>query len=195
MRIPGPIQFILGDSAMSQPLALPLEVYDSAGRAVTVFDGSAMVRDSDIAMLRGLTLYPLARGITLASAHVGVHDAAIGVHVYQRVDSLATLDTMLRVIPKRRLFAVPLHFRPGDVERRKLPAGPWMLTMLPEVDTTRNGIHLRIENAVCHAGFLNTPRRFGCRSDGDATVVLYRGFVPRDTSVATGYLLVRWLFQ
>ena len=77
VRIPGPLQFVLGDSALSRPLALPVEAYDSAARRVALVAGSAMVGDSGVASLRGLMLYPRSRGITLAWAHVGDGDGAV----------------------------------------------------------------------------------------------------------------------
>lgn len=194
VQIPGPVQFILGDSAMSRPRALPVEAHDAYGRLVTMIGGTAGVRDTSIAALEGLTLSPRVRGITSAGVHVGDHGAGIGVHIYQRVDSLSSLDTLLRVPPHQRLFAVPLRLRPGEFERRQLPAGQWMLAMLPESDSAEGGVRLRIERASCRSRLLNTPRRFGCRSSGDAAVVLYRPFAQADTSPSQGYLLVRWMF-
>ena len=193
VRIPGPLQFVLGDSDMMRPFAVPLEAYDKAGRPVSMIAGALTV-DTAVATLRGLMLSPRARGISVVSAQVGDRDARIGVHIYQRVASLASVDTILRVVPGQRLFAVPLRLRPGEFERRRLPPGPWMLAMLPENDSSDNGIHLRIEHAHCTSHLLNTPRRFGCRSDGEASVVVYRSFAPGDTSVREGYLLVRWTF-
>ncbi len=195
LRIPGPLQFVLGDSDMSKPVAIPLQAFDKRGRPVVTFAGAATV-DTTVATLEGLTLSPRARGISVLSAQVGDRDTRIGVHVYQRVASLASIDTLLRVVPNQRLFAVPLRLKPGEYERRRLPPGPWMLAMLPEDDSSASGIHLRVENARCTAHLLNTPRRFGCRSDGDASIVLYRSFSsPADRSMREGYLLVRWTFQ
>ena len=96
VRIPGPLQFILGDSEMNRPLPLPVEAYGADSRRVVVFAGSADVLDSGVATLRGLILYPRARGITLAGAYIGDRTAAIGVHIYQRVSTPTALDTLLR---------------------------------------------------------------------------------------------------
>jgi hypothetical protein len=188
------MQFILGDSEMSRPLRLPIEAYGADGRPVTLFVAAVSIADSGVAALKGLTLYPRSRGITMAWARIGNRDAGIGVHIYQRVSTLAALDTMVRVPPNQRLFAVPLRLETGQSYRQRLPPGGWMLTMLPEDDHDPNRIRLRIEGADCQANLLNTPRRFGCGAGPNAAVIIYRPFRKRDASIETGYLLVRWLF-
>jgi hypothetical protein len=195
VRIPGPLQFILGDSAYTRPYALPVTAYGPDGRPVHLVVGRVSVGDTAIATLRGLTLHPRARGITQAGAHIGDGSAAMGVHVYQRVDTLGALDTLLRVRPAQRLFAVPLRLARGELRRQRLPPGGWMLAMLPEAERGPTGIGLRVEGAACHPNFLNAPRRFGCEAGPDASVVVYRPFGSERDSVATGYLLVRWLFR
>ena len=194
VRFPGPVQFILGDSEMNRPVPLPVSAYGADGRLVVVFAGRAEVPDSGVATLRGLILYPRSRGITHAGVYIGERAAWTGVHVYQRVDTLAALDTLLRVDPQQRLFAVPLRLEGGEFTRQRLPPGGWMLTMLPEEDHDANGIRLRIEGAACQANLLNTPRRFGCWAGPNAAVVIYRPFASRQTPAESGYLLVRWLF-
>lgn len=194
VRLPGPIQFILGDTALSRPRALAVEAYDMHGRPVALFAGGAHVIDSGVAALRGLTLHPRSRGITLVGARVGDRSAVMGLHIYQRVGTLAALDTLLRVPPEQRLFAVPLRLERGEFHRQRLPPGEWMLAMLPEEDTDPTRIHLRVEGAHCDPNFLNAPRRFGCHVGPDGVVTVYRPFGGRTASVATGYLLVRWMF-
>lgn len=194
VRLPGPLQFILGDSEMDGPSLLPVTAYGPDGHPVVVFSGRADVVDNGVAVLRGLTLYPRSRGITRTDAYIGDRGAAVGVHVYQRVDTLGALDTLLRVIPEQRLFAVPLHLGSGELLRQRLPPGSWMLTMLPELDPDPYGVRLRIEGASCQANIFNTPRRFACSAGSSAKVIIYRSFRKNDTRVATGYLLVRWLF-
>ena len=195
VRIQGPLQFILGDSARSGPVQIPLEAYGADARPIAHFVAGVSVRDTSIATLRGLTLSPRARGITQVDARIGDRDTRMGVHVYQRVPSLAALDTLLRVSPGQRLFAVPLSLSPGEFIRERLPRGEWMLVMVPEEDVAPDRIRLRVEGARCRDHFLNgSPRRWGCYVKSDASVVLYRPFGRAPASVATGYLLVRWLF-
>ncbi|MDQ3519930.1 MAG: hypothetical protein M3466_16210 [Gemmatimonadota bacterium] len=195
VRFPGPVQFIINDSQMSRPRKLPVSTYGPDGRPVALFAGGARVEDSSVAALHGLTVYPRTRGITMAGVAIGDRSAAIGLHIYQRVGTLAALDTILRVRPQQRLFAVPLRLESGELHRQRLPPGGWMLTMLPENgDHDSSGIRLRVEGATCQANLLNTPRRFGCSAGSDAAVVVYRAFRSRDASVATGDLLVRSLF-
>ena len=43
LTISGPVQFVLGDSALSQPVEVPLAAYDSAGRPVTMLAGLVKV--------------------------------------------------------------------------------------------------------------------------------------------------------
>jgi hypothetical protein len=174
LRIPGPIQFILGDDSLSRARDLPVEAYARNGRRLFGFSGRAKMRDSRIASLNGLTLTPHARGITIASLWSQGINTAIGVHVYQRVASLASLDTLLRIPPDGQLLAIPLALAPGEQQRQRLPAGQWMLTMLPESDTTPDGVRLRVEGAQCTPNLLNTPRRFGCRVAKTAEIVVYR---------------------
>lgn len=195
VRIPGPLQFILDDSVLSRPLSLPLFVFGVDGRPITSFVASVGVKDTGIATLRGRTLYARARGITAVGAHIGDREAGMGVHVYQRVSSLTALDTLLHVPERQRLFAVPLRLTPGELLRQRLPPGSWMLAMLPEGETAPERIQLRIEGSHCKDHFLNSPRRWGCDAGPDATVILYRPLGRPQAPAATGYLLVRWLFQ
>lgn len=194
VRLPGPLQFILGDSILSRPFLLPLSAYGANGRPIAPYTASVGVKDSSVAALRGSTLAPRSRGITGIGAHIGDRDAWIGVHVYQRVGSLAALDTALRVPDRQRLFAAPVRLDNGDLIRQRLPPGQWMLTMLSETDTAPDRIHLRIEGAHCQANFFQSVRRWGCTAGPNATVLLYRPFGHGKPEEASGYLLVRWLF-
>jgi hypothetical protein len=194
VRFPGPIQFILGDTEMERPRVFPVSAFGANGRPVAILAGSVDVLDTSVAMLHGLRLYPVSRGITIADASFGDRSASIGIHIYQRVDTLAALDTLLRVDRKQRLFAVPLRLESGEFTRQRLPPGGWMLTMLPEENKDPNPIRLRVEGAACEANIFNTPRRFVCSAGPSASVIIYRPFRKSQTSVERGYLLVRWLF-
>ncbi len=194
VRLPGPLQFVLGDTALTRPIPLTFVAYDASAHPISPARATAGVGDSLVARLHGLLLSPQGRGITWAGVRVGESDGVTGVHVYQRVATLAALDTLLRVRDVQRLFAIPLRMARGDNRRQHLPPGDWMLVMLPETDTTMGRIHLRVEGARCQEHFLNAPRRWGCHVDSGATVVLYRPFRGSQPSTATGYLLVRWLF-
>lgn len=195
VRIPGPLQFVLGDSGLSRPLSLPLSAYDTNGRPIIRYGASVGVKDTGIATVRGLTLFPRKRGITALGAHIGDREAGIGVHVYQRVSSLGAVDTILRVRPDQRLFAAPLQLRTGELIRQRLPPGDWMLAMLPETDSAPDRLQLRIEGAHCQEHFLNSPRRWGCHAGPDAAMIIYRPFGRPQAPAAVGYLLVRWLFS
>lgn len=191
VRIPGPIQFILGDSVLGRPREVPLEAYGRDGQAVVLIAGSLGIMNREIASLSRLTMTPHQPGATLAWAYVGEREARIGVHVYQRVDALDALDTVTRIPPKRRLIAVPLRLAAGESQRQHLPPGSWMLSMLPEDDDASMRVHLRVEGAMCNP--VLTARRFICGSRVGATVVLYRPAGSADSPTANGDLLVRWM--
>jgi len=193
VSIAGPIQFILGDSALSQPRSLVAQAYSPDGRPVSIFTVRVGVADSRVAMLRGTTLYPRSRGSTVVSVHVGDREAGTGVHIYQRVESLDALDTLLLVHPKQRSFAVPLRLEAGRQYRQSLPPGHWMLAMLPAEDHGQHPIRMELDSAVCALNLLNDPRRLGCEAGSRATVVVYRPSVRDEPAMASGYLLVRWL--
>jgi hypothetical protein len=194
VRIPGPIQFVLGDSALSQPQVIPVGVYSADGTPVSPFTLTLSV-GSDVATLQGTTLYPRARGITSADARVGDREAGTGVHIYQRVEGFDALDTLLRVDPHGRLFAVPLRLEAGSLYRQRLPPGQWMLSMMPRNDHGPNPIRFRVDSAACAWNLLNDPGRLGCGTGSRASVAVFRTPDPGVPEVAEGYLLVRWLFN
>ena len=196
VQIPGPLQFVLGDSLLSQPRLIPVAAYDANRRAVSQLAGTLTLLDTSLAHISGTTLFPRSRGISVVGAHVGSGSGWIGLHIYQRVDSLSALDTLLHVRPHQRLFAVPLRLAPGESRSRRLPPGMWMVTTQAQTQDGPKPFRVRVENAAsCLPNLLNDPGRFGCRTGGNATVVVYRPFVAGDTASAAGYLLVRWMFQ
>jgi len=187
------MQFILGDSQLSQPRSLAVGAYGADGRPVAKFTLSEGLVDSRVASLRETMVSPRAPGRTIAWVHVGDKDAETGVHVYQRVVALDALDTLLRVHPEQRMFAVPLHLAPGQHFRQRLPPGGWMLALLPTGHPAPNPIRLHVDGAACQSDLLNDPGRLGCGATSHASVVVFRPPESRDPVVATGYLLVGWL--
>ncbi len=195
VRIPGPIQFVLGDSALSRPRELAVGAYGADRRPVATLTVKIAVADSHVAALRGTTLNPRSQGSTLVGVYIGDRHAATGVHVYQRVNGLDALDTLLRVHPERRAFAVPLRLEGATQYRQRLPPGHWMLALLPLQDRDATSIRIRVEGAACGSTFLNDPGRLGCDAGSNATVVVYRPFERRELAVPSAYLLVRGLFE
>ena len=191
VQVQGPIQFVLGDSELGRPRALPLGVYSSDGRPVSLYTASIFLADSDVATLRGTTIYPLSPGPTVVGVHIGDRDGGTGVHIYQRVDGLAAVDTLLRVHPGRRAFAVPLRMERGTQYRQRLPPGDWMLTLLPREQSGPNPIHMFVDGAACDSNLLNDLGRLGCGAGSRASVIVYRPFSRRPSKPATAYLLVR----
>jgi hypothetical protein len=192
LMISGPVQFVLGDSALSQPIEVPLAAYDSNGRPVTMLAGFLKVLRTPIATARGSMLIPDSQGVTLLKAWAGHEAAVTGLHIYKRVD-LATLDTLRRVDGYHRQIAVPIRVRPGEELRLALPHGEWMITTFA-ADQPPGAFRLRFENASCTPNLLNDPERFGCRTATGAAVIVSRRVRSRDTSAITGYLLVRGFY-
>jgi hypothetical protein len=195
LRMNGPLQFVLGDSLLGRPQELPIEAYGPDGHRVVLISGYADTGDTAVAALHGLTLYPRRRGISGTFVRVGDRTARTGVHVYERMATLAGLDTALRIEPERRELAVPIDLARGEYLRQRLPQGSWMLAMLPEDEREANGISLHVDGAECTPNILNTPRRFGCHSGPNATLTVYRPIRAKGPEVARADLLVRWLFM
>jgi hypothetical protein len=195
LRMNGPLQFVLGDSMLGQPKELPIDAYGPDGRRVVLISGYANIGDSNVAALHGLTLYPRRRGISGTFVRVGDRTVKVGVHVYQRIATLAGLDTVLRIVPEQRQLAVRLDLSRGEFQRQRLPPGSWMLAMLPEEEEQANGIRLHVEGAECTPHLLNTPRRFACYSGAHATLIVYRSLHAKGPAVASADLLVRWIFN
>jgi len=120
VQIQGPIQFVLGDSELGRPRAFPLGVYSADQRPVSLYTASIFLADSDVATLRGATIYPRSPGPTVVGVHIGDRDAGTGVHIYQRVDGLAALDTLVRVHPR----AASLRRATPYGKRHAIPPAP-----------------------------------------------------------------------
>jgi hypothetical protein len=193
VQVQGPIQFVLGDSKFGRPRAFPLGVYGADGRPVSLFTASIFLLDSNVAKLRGTTIDPRLQGVSLVEVHIGDHEGGTGVHIYQRVGALDALDTLLRVHPQRRQFAVPLRMESGAQYWQHLPPGGWMLTLLPQEEHDPNPIRIFVDGAVCDSNFLNDPGRLGCSVGSRASVIVYRPFARPASAPASAYLLVRGL--
>jgi hypothetical protein len=178
LHIPGPIQFVLGDTAQD----MSIEAFDPDGHRVYLLAGTADIFDTTIASLDGLRLTPRSPGSTVASFRAGERSAGVGVHVYERV---ATLDGLR---PEQGYVAMSLRLVSGEVRRWHLPAGEWMLTMLPYEDEAR-GLRLRIEGANCLPAPL-TRRRYVCLAKNDASVIVYHPST-KSAPDLTGELLLR----
>jgi hypothetical protein len=178
VRIAGPIQFMLGDTARQ----LPIAVLGPDGRPVDLLEGQVWIEDSSVATVEGLRVRPRAPGATLLAVTIGNRDGAAGVHVYERA---STLDGLRQ---ERRLLAVPLRLTPGDMRRWHLPAGEWMLTMWPEEDEGR-GLRLRLEGANCVRSRIS-KRRYQCLVRDEASVIVYAPWQAAPSSELIGTLAV-----
>lgn len=162
LHIAGPIQFVLGDSSQ----VIPLEATGLDGRPVLLIAGTVSTMRADVvAMEGGLRVRALTAGVSLTSVQVGDEQARVGVHVYEPVSTLNGLRA------DQQLVIVPLRLASGEVRRWHLPAGIWMLTMMP-YEGEMGGLRLRVEGAQCMPAPI-TRRRIVCELNQSATVMVY----------------------
>lgn len=191
VHIQGPIQFVLGDPELSRAQSLSVGAYGADRRPVAPFNAAIGLVDSDVASLDGTTLTPRSRGKTIVWAHIGDRDGQTGVHIYQRVETLDALDTLLRIHPDQRFFAIPLRLESGRQIRHPLPPGHWMLSLLPR-EHLLNRIRVGVNSAACESGILNEPGRLGCETGSHSSIVIYRQAGASETAPAHAYLLIGW---
>jgi hypothetical protein len=181
LRMAGPLNLILGDSAQD----LPLLALGPDGRPVELLAGQATIVDSTVATLerRGtMRIRPRAVGATLVEVVLGDRSARAGVHVYERVSALPDRP------PIQRLVAVPLRLESGEMRRVPLGEGGWMVAMLPSADG-RPGPSFRIEGAQCRPAL--TERRYVCTAGPAAQVLVYHPWRAEPAPARTGELLLR----
>jgi hypothetical protein len=178
IAIAGPIQFLLGDTAQS----LGAKVLGLDGKQLDVIAGTVSLDDRAVAGAEGMRITPRGAGATLVTLTVGDSSARADVHVYQPLDALVNLR------PEQKFVAVRLSLRSNEYRRWSLPAGTWMLTMLPYKDAER-GIRLRVEGAKC-APETFTPRRITCAIKDSASVTVEHPSKARAPEME-GQLLVR----
>jgi hypothetical protein len=183
VRIDGPIQFLLPDSARE----MPLRVVDLDGNAVSLLSGKTDIIDTTVATIDGIRVIPKAPGVTVAGARFGNESAGVGVHVYEKVNSLDALEH------GKRFVGVWLRLGGAEMKSWTLPPGSWMLTMLPESDEVV-GIRLRIEGANCTPLQL-TKRRLGCFVKTAGKVIVYNPSTLATAPELTGMLLVRPIYN
>lgn len=162
LQLSGPMQLVVGDSSQRIPVvAIGLD-----DKPVDMFAGSVKTRvDSVIDIEPGLRLRARVAGGSLTTVYVGDVHASVGVHTYNRVNTLDGLRA-----EHQPAVILPLRLEGGEVRRWKLPPGGWMLAMLPYEDE-HGGLRLRIEGARCMPMRL-TPRRVGCEATGNAYLII-----------------------
>lgn len=179
LHIAGPIQFVLGDSAQG----IPLDALGVDDGPVDLLAGTvSTMRPSVVGVESGLRVSARTAGVSLTEVVVGDEHARVGVHVYAPVSTLDGLRA------NQRLVSISMRLESGEMRRWHLPAGQWMLTMMPYEDETR-GLRLRVEGAVCMPARL-TARRMVCASKQEVTIIVYHPWTP-GAPVLTGSLLVK----
>lgn len=173
-----PMQLNVGEAAKR----LPLKALDASLQEVDLLSGTATIANDSVASLEGLALLPKSAGATVVTVTIGNQTTSTGVHVYSPA---STLDSLGR---QHRFVSVPLELGPGEMRRWQIPPGEWMLTMLPEDDST--GIRMRIEGANCSDVRAFSPRRYICYARDTASVTVYHPQAGR-RAVLKGELLVK----
>jgi hypothetical protein len=160
IKVSGPVQFLVGDTALSlNPQVLGLD-----GKPLDVIAGSVSIDDRSVVGAEGMRLSPRSPGVAHVTLTVGDSSASTEAHVYQ------PLDALVKLTPEQPMVAVRLSLRSGEYRRWNLPAGTWMLTMLPYKDE-RRGIRLSVKGANC-APDTSTPRRISCSTKDSASVTV-----------------------
>lgn len=178
IQMNGPVEFLLGDTAQS----LVTQVRGLRGELLDVIAGTVAINDRAVAGAKGMRISARAAGAAQITLTVGDSSATAGVHVYE------PLDALVRLRPEQKFVAVRLSLRSGEYRRWTLPAGTWMLTMLPYKDEKR-GIRLKVVGADCVPEPI-TPRRISCTTADSAFVTVEHPSKLRAPELE-GQLLVR----
>ncbi len=166
---------------------LTLHVLDLDGNEVSLLSGKTDILDTTVATIEGIRVIPKAPGVTVAGVRFGNVSSGMGVHVYERVSTLDALQE------GKKFVGVSVRLAGGEVRSWSLPAGSWMLTMLPESDEA-NGVRLNIQGASC-SPLLLSRRRYGCFVRTPGKVTLYNPSTSITAPKVTGVLLVRPLYN
>lgn len=177
--IAGPIQFLLPDTAQE----MGIRVVDLDGNEVNLLKGTSDIMDTTVATIDGMKVIPKSPGATVAGVRFGNQSAGVGVHVYEKVN---TLDALWE---GKQFVGIPLQMSGGEMLSWHLPPGTWMLTMLPE-DDAEKGLQLRIEGANCIPLQL-TRRRYACLVKTESKVIVHHPSTSQSAARKTGKLLVR----
>lgn len=94
------------------------------GRSVRLLSARVAVEDSNIAVMNGLHIRPLAVGRTHLSVRVGDRSSGAAIRVFEEVPTLDGLRA------DQRLVAVPIRLIPGRREQWTLPEGTFSLVFL-----------------------------------------------------------------
>ena len=182
LYVNGPIQFLLPDTA--QEMQLVARGLD--GQVIDLLNGRSEIVDTAVATIDGIRVVPRSPGSTVGTVRFGNRSAGFGVHVYERVSSLNALEK------GKQFVGIPLRLSGAETRTWRLPAGSWMLTMLPESDESA-GLRLRVEGGSCSLLRL-TKRRYGCYVKTDAKVIVFNPAI-HDSVERTGQLLVRPVYN
>lgn len=117
-RWSGGLSLVLGDPA--QPLSI--RAFGVDGTPETILAGTAIVQDSNVASLDGLTVHPKKPGATMVDVWIGGIVTVIPIMVYQRVNSSGDLRDF-------QYFAVsPLRLASGETRQWHVPLGNYFVS-------------------------------------------------------------------
>ncbi len=152
------------------------------GQPLSTIAGTATVRNSRIARLEGLEVFPVSVGATTVDIDVGDCSDEIPIEIDSLVRTPAALGPF-------RVFAERVELVPGEVRSWHLAPGPYELWLAPDslVDTARE---LVTHNTNC----VQVPgegKRYLCVALQNAAVALRDTTRPRNGKALTGELSMR----
>ncbi len=176
----GGLWLAVGDSAQE----LPIRAVGVDGTPETMLAGSAIVRDSDIASLRGLRVHPKAPGATLVDVWVGGIVDVIPITVSKRVSTSDALRPF-------EFFASPLRLSSGQTRRWHIPVGSYFVSFRSDTAASATAAALTLSTVGATCSRFGDAYNYFCLAAKDAALVIS---APGGTSGArefSGYLAVR----
>lgn len=189
LGVEGPVNLVLGDSARD----LPVVALGPDLSPVDLLRMRVIIEDSSVAVMEGQRVRARAPGGTFAEVRAGEQSGGVGIKVYEPV---AALDG---VGPERQHLAIRLTLRASEQRRYRIPAGEYMLWMLP-YEYEGRGLQIRVAGASCESseqpkpvsgGFANPPRK--CHTRSGAWVIVSHPSAAPSAPAIDGTLLLRRL--
>lgn len=172
----GGLSLVVGDSAQE----LPVRAVGVDGTPEIILAGSATMRDSQVASLRGLSVHPKAPGATLVDVWVGGIVDVIPITVYKRVSTSDALRPF-------EFVASPLQLASGQTREWHLQAGRYFVSFRSDTVASAE-LTLSTVGVTC-SPFGDAYSYFCIASEGAALVVSAPGGTSRAREFS-GYLSV-----
>jgi hypothetical protein len=168
---------VVGDSAQD----LPVHALGVDGTPETVLSGSATVRDSEVASLRGLRVHPNAPGATEVDVWVGGMVNVVPITVFRRASS----SNVLRPF---ELVASPLRLASGQARQWHIQPGKYFVSFRSDTVASAK-LTLSTIGATCSR--FGDAYNYFCTASRHASVVISAPGGTSETRELSGYLIVR----